>query len=129
MSNLLAATKSLIHVIWNQPEEFDENGISEYVETIRANADETDPIQSPDLISFIYVFAFVFFGLVPENVTEMRKGEIHAVMGELAAVVPGPNATPWLDFHGKCTQQAYFAFHWAQLEDQNLTPKLRALIY
>ena len=55
MSNLLAATKSLIHVIWNQPEEFDENGISEYVETIRANADETDPIQSPDLfLSFMF---------------------------------------------------------------------------
>ena len=132
MSNLLTATKSLIRIIWKKVEdsdESDESGISECVAAIQANADKADPLHSLDLLSFIYVFAFVFFGLVPKDIVERRKGEIHAVMGELAAIVPGPDGTEWSNSYGKCAEQTYSAFHWAHLEDRNLIPKLSALIY
>ena len=128
--NLLTATNSLVHSIWNQPQdELDDGKIGECVEAIRANADESDPVRSPDPIAFIYVFARVLWGLVPRNVVWRRKDEIYKVMGKLAGIFGEEDGSSWSDSHKECTNQARGQLGYIQLEDPKLIPKLTSLAH
>ena len=94
---------------------------------IRANADSSDPVCSPDPIAFIYVFAEVLIGLVPEDVVRGRKGEIYEVMGELAGIVKEEDASSWLHSHQRCLVYARSHFDVLDLTDTQLIPKLTKL--
>ena len=127
--NILTATKSLIHSIWNQPQdESDDRKIGECVEAIRANADESDPVRSPDPIAFIYVFARVLIGLVPLDVVRRRKDEIYEVMGELAGIVMEEDTSSWPCSRKECLEYACTHFLVTDLEDTKLIHELTKLV-
>ena len=94
------------------------------MEAIRANADKSDPVRSRDPIAFIYVFAEVLRGLVPEDVVRRHENEIYEVMGELAGTVVEEDASSWIDSRKKCLESAYAL----ALMDPNLDPKLKTLV-
>ena len=130
LSNLLTATKFLIQSIWNQPQyELDDRKIGQCVEAIRANADESDPVFSPDPIAFIYVFARVLWGLVPEDVVRRRKDEIYEVMGELAGIVVEEDDSSWLYSRKECVEWASRHFWRVDLEYHDLVPKLVEIVH
>ena len=88
LSNLLIAVRSLIHSIWDELRDGSNNGkIVQCVEAIRHDADNSDPVCSPDPIAFISVFAEVLHGLVSWDVARRHEGEIYKVMDGLARVV------------------------------------------
>ena len=95
---------------------------------IRANADESDPVRSRDPIAFIYVFAYVLWGLVPEDVVQRRKDEIYEVMGELAGIVEEEDASPWSNSRKRCIIDACESFEVLALVDSKLRPKLTQLV-
>ena len=105
----------------------DDSNIGKCVEAIRANADESDPVRSPDSTAFIYVFAVVLIGLVPADVVLRRKDEIDEVMGELAGIVEEVDGLSWTTSYRRCVEQICFHFWFLSLEDTNLRPKLRRL--
>ena len=123
--NLLTATKSLIHSIWNPPlDESDSTYIRECVKLIRANADESDPVCSPDPIAFIYVFAIVLIALVPLDAVRRCEDEIYEVMGEMAGIAVEEDASSWTGSRKECLKSAYYS----ALMDPNLEPKLKRLV-
>ena len=125
LSNILTATKSLIHSIWNQPQaESDDRKIGECVKAIRDNADSSDPVRSRDPIAFIYVFAIVLQRLVPWDVVLRHEDEIYEVMGELAGIVVEEDALSWTYSRTSCLIDAYSL----ALVDPNLKPKLERLV-
>ena len=129
LSNLLTATKSLIRSIWNQPQdESDDRKIRECVKAIRADADESDPVRSPDPIAFIYVFARVLWGLVPEDVVQRRKDEIYEVMSELAGIVGEEDGSSWTYSRKECLEYACLRFRLTALADTKLIPELTKLV-
>ena len=109
--------------------ESDDRKIGECVEAIRANADSSDPVRSPDPIAFVYVFAYVLYVLVPLNVVERRKDEIYEVMGELAGIVVEEDASSWTDSRKRCLKSACLHFNWSALADAELIPMLITLIH
>ena len=128
--NLLKATRSLIRSIWDQSRDSSDNGeieIDEHVKAIRANADGSDPVHSPDPIAFIYVFATVLQDLVPLNVVEKRKDDIYRVMDKLAEIITELDGSPWPYSRRKCVEHTYVALRNMSLMDENLGPKLRHL--
>ena len=115
--------------MWDQPrDESDERLIGELVEAIRDNADLSDPVRSRDPIAFIYVFAIVLVGLVPEDVVRRRKGEIYEVMGELAGIAVEEDTSSWPDSRKECLEFACFHFHRTDLADAKLRPMLTRLV-
>ena len=129
--NLLIATKSLIHSIWDQPQaESDDSKIGECVEAIQANADSSDPVRSPDPIAFIYVFAIVLDWLVPEDVVWRHKDEIYEVMGELSEIViREDDVSSWRYSREECVERASRHFWKLNLRYCDLIPKLMKLIH
>ena len=128
LSNLLTATKSLIHSIWNQPQdESDDIKISECVEAIQANAHKSDPVRSPDPISFINVFAIVLINLVPRDIVRRRKDEIHDVMGELAEIIVKFDGSSWSQSRSECVRSTYRFIQILDLQHGHLGSKLRAV--
>ena len=123
--NLLTATKSLIRSIWDQTQdESDDGKIREYINAIRASADESDPVRSPDPIAFISVFAEVLTGLVPWDVVRRRKDEIYEATDELAGIIGEEDASSWPYSRKECLK---FAYNFS-LVDPNLRPKLIKLL-
>lgn len=117
-----------MHLIWDQPQdESYDNGIRECVETIRTNADESDPVRSPDLISFIYAFAYVLWGLVPGEVVQTHRDQIFEVMGDLAGFLIEPSGEDCLETREACVHTTRLYFYTIDLRDQNLLPRLAAL--
>ena len=89
----------------------------------------SDPVRSPDPISFIYVFARVLRGLVPGDVVWRRKDEIYEVMGELAGIVVEEDGSSWPYSRKKCVEQTCsWHFYTLALVDTNLRPKLTKLV-
>ena len=130
LSNLLTATKSLIHSIWNQPQDgLDDRKTRECVEAIQDNADSSDPVRSPDPIAFVYVFALVLWGLVPEDVARRHKEVIYEVMGELAGIVEEEDGSSWKHSRKKCVGNMCLFFHYSDLADTKLRPKLTQLVH
>ena len=56
---------------------------------IRAKANKSDPVRSPDPIAFISVFAAVLHDLVPSDVSQRFLDEIYKVMCELVEIAKG----------------------------------------
>ena len=126
--NLLTATQSLIHSIWNPPQdESDDRKIGECVKAIRANADESDPVRSPDPIAFIYALGSVLIDLVPGDVVRRRKDEIYEVMGELAGIVGEEDRSSWKHSRRECVEYMCLSFHYTDLADTKLIPQLTKL--
>ena len=131
MSNLLTATRLLIHSIWDQPQhESDDRTIGEYVKAIRTNADKSDPVRSPDPIAFINVFARVLRCLVPLGVVLSRKDEIYEVMGELSGIIEEEDGSwpSWPYSRKRCVEYTYAHFQRMALDDLNLGAKLKMLV-
>ena len=128
LSNLLIATKSLIHCIWNQPQdESDDRNIEDCVKAIRANANESDPVCSPDPIAFIYVFAIVLHLQVPLDVVQRNKDKIYDAMGELADIIKEEDGSSWTNSRKGCVLLACFWLQLQDLKDPKLRPKLNKL--
>ena len=128
LSNLLIAVQSLIHSIWHEPrDESDDENIASCVGAIRRDADNSDPVCSPDTIAFISVFAEVLHGLVPWDVARRHEGEIYKVMDGLARVVVVSQISDW----PKCRKLRVgwtLGLFWSMgLKDQKLLPKLAVL--
>ena len=98
------------------------------MEAIRANADVSDPVRSPDPIAFIHVFAYVLRALVPSDVVRRHENEIYEVMGELAGIVGEEDASSWLRSRKQCLQYACIHFENVSLADTRLRPKLTKLV-
>ena len=96
---------------------------------IRVNADSSDPVRSRDPIAFIYVFAEVLIGLVPEDVVRRRKDEIYEVMGELAGIVGEEDVSSWPYSRKKCLIHAHTYFELSFLVDTKLMPELTKLLF
>ena len=94
---------------------------------IRANADESDPVRSPDPIAFIYVFSIVLDCLVPEDVVRRRKDEIYEVMDELAGIVVKFDGSSWSQSCSECVWWTYRFIQMLGLQHRHLGSKLRAL--
>ena len=97
---------------------------------IRTNADQSDPVRSPDPISFIYVFTYVLCSLIPRFVTDKRKDDIHDVMGELAGIVTELDGSLWSESRKRCVKSTNFildGYYDGCLDDQLLCPKLHVL--
>ena len=109
-------------------DELNDRKIRECVEAIRANADSSDPVSSPDPIAFVYVFAVVLAGLVPRDVVRRRKDEIYEVMDELAGIVVEEDASSWTDSRKKCVEWTCRHFYSLDLVDTKLKPKLTNLV-
>ena len=96
---------------------------------IRANADSSDPVRSPDPIAFISVIAEVLIGPVHEDVVQRRKHEIYEVMGELAGIVVEEDGSSWTGSHKWCLESACLNLYFLSLVDTKLRPKLEELVY
>ena len=94
---------------------------------IRANADSSDPVRSPDPIAFIHVFAIVLHNLVPEGVVRRRKDEIYEVMGELAGIIVNFDGSSWSQSRSRCVWSTYCFIQILDLQHGHLASKLRAL--
>ena len=105
----------------------DDRKIGECVEAIRANADSSDPVRSPDPIAFIYVFAEVLIGLVPRDVVRRREDEIYEVMDELAGIVVKFDGSSWSQSRSLCVWLMYRFIQTLDLQHGHLGSKLRAL--
>ena len=101
--------------------------IGECVKAIRDNADESDPVCSPDPIAFISVFAILLIGVVPRNVVRRRKDEIYEVMGELAGVIVHFDGSSWSQSRSECVRSTYRFIQILDLQHGHLGSKLRAL--
>ena len=99
------------------------------MEAIRSNADESDPVRSPDPIAFIYVFAAVLSYLVPLDVAGRRQDEIYKVMNELAGIVGAEDGSSWQYSRKKCVEWTCRHFVLQDLKDQRLRPTLTRLIH
>ena len=98
------------------------------MEAIRANADSSDPVRSPDPIAFISVFVMVLYGLVPEAVVQRRKDEIYEVMGELAGIVGEADGSSWSFSRKRCVEFTCIDFDDSVLADSKLTPTLTKVV-
>ena len=92
---------------------------------IRANADSSDPVRSPDPIAFIYVFATVLDDLVPRDVVRRRKDDIYKVMGELAGIIKEEDRSSWSTSRKECVEWASRHLSWIGLGYHDLVNKLR----
>ena len=97
------------------------------MEAIRANADESDPVRSPDPIAFVYVFAIVLNCIVPRDVVRRREVEIYEVMGELAGIIVNFDGSSWSQSRSKCVWLTYCFIQILDLQHGHLGSKLRAL--
>ena len=90
------AAKSLVCSIWDhlQDESYDRK-IAEYVEAIRANADEADPLHLPDPLAFISIFTEVLFWLVPKDIVPGHEDEICGVMDGLVDMIVALDDSSW----------------------------------
>lgn len=126
------ATKTLVHSLWNSGRQQPESGIEEIgecVTAIRNKFEHSDPAVTPDPIAFIYVFAFVLERLTPEAMIRKHRESICEVMGEFAGICIDLDAPSWSYSHKECAEWTSIYLCWCDLEDeQNLCPKLRALI-
>lgn len=105
MLNLLTATKSLIHFVWEQPQDRScDSKIRECVEVIRHNAAESDAIRSLDPIAFISVFVTVLYGVVPRDVVGRHKDKIYDVMGKLADIIMSVDEQVWTISCRRCAR-------------------------
>ena len=95
---------------------------------IRANADSSDPVRSPDPIAFISVFAIVLRRLVPLGVVRRREDEIYEVMGELAEIVWEEDGSSWTSSRKQCVEWTCRHFYISALVDTKLRPKLTNLV-
>ena len=95
---------------------------------IRANADESDPVHSPDPIAFIYVFATVLDDLVPFDVVRRRKDDIYEVMGELAGIFKEEDGSSWTHSRKECVEWTCRHFFGLSLVDKKLRPRLTKLV-
>ena len=102
--------------------------IGQCVEAIRANADESDPVRSPDPIAFIYVFALVLWGLMPWDVVRRREDEIYEMMGELAGIFKEEDGSFWTHSHKECVEWTCRHFFGLSLVDKKLRPRLTNLV-
>ena len=92
MSNLITAAKLLARSFWDHSRDIPvDRKIDKCIETIRNNADDSDPVSSPDPIIYLYVFAEMLHGLLPSDVVEKAKGDIYGVMAELAEIIQIPH--------------------------------------
>ena len=94
---------------------------------IRANAQSSDPVHSPDAIAFVYVFSIVLDHLVHKDVVKRCQDEIYVVMGELAGIVREENGSSWPNSRKECIEYACIHFREAGLEDPMLRPQLKEL--
>ena len=88
----------------------DEWKIGECVEAIRANADSSDPVRSPDPIVFISVFAEVLYRPVPKDVVQKFPDEIYEVVCELAKIAKGTDGQLSTKYHKRCVENIDPAF-------------------
>ena len=95
---------------------------------IRANADSSDPVCSPDPIAFIYVFAEVLRGLVPWDVVRRHEDEIYEVMCELAGIFKEEDGSSWTYSRKECLEYACLRFRLTALADTKLIPELTKLV-
>ena len=84
--------------------------IREFVRVIRANADESDPVRSPDPIAFISVFAAVLYGLVPKGVAQRFEDEIYKVVCELTEITKGADWQSLTESHKRCVESIDLSF-------------------
>ena len=103
--------------------------IGECVKAIRANADELDPVRSPDIIAFVYVFAIVLNWLVPKDAVRKRKDEIYTVLGELAGIIVEEGGPSWPYSRTECVERASTHLWAVDLEYRDLVPKLIKLVH
>lgn len=128
MLNIIAATQSLINLIWKQPQnERAENKISEYVREIRIGADRSDPVLAPDPIAFTSVLAEALHCLVPKTVVIEHKDDIDMVMNELAEIITETNGSSWPKSRKDCLEGICIDLHDMNLVDSHIMPKLMAL--
>ena len=77
---------------------------------IRNNADESDPVRSPDPIAFISVFSTVLFGLVPKEVVQRFEDGIYEVVCELVKIVLGADGQLSTWSRKRCVEEIDPAF-------------------
>ena len=95
---------------------------------IQANADESDPVRSPEPIAFISVFAAVLYGLVPKDVVQRCEDEICEVMGELAGIFKEEDGSSWTYSRKECVEWTCCRFFGLSLVDKKLRPRLTNLV-
>ena len=99
------------------------------MEAIRSNADESDPVRSPDPIAFIYVFATVLSFLAPLDVAGRRQDEIYKVMDELAGIVGAEDGSSWPYPRRRCVQTTHSVLHAIGFAEKHLISKLEMLMH
>ena len=77
---------------------------------IRTNADESDPVRSPDPIAFISVFAAVLYGLVPKDVAQRFEDEICKVVCEFTKITKGADWQSLTGSHKRCVESISLSF-------------------
>ena len=128
LSNLLIAVQSLTHSIWHEPrDESDDENIAECVGAIRRDADNSDPVCSPDPIAFMSVFAEILHGIVPRDVARRHEGELYKVMDGLARVVTVAHVSDWPKSRKLRVGWTLGLFWSMGLKDQKLLPRLAVL--
>ena len=98
------------------------------MEAIWANADESDPVHSPDPIAFIYIFGIVLERLVPWDVVRRHADEIYEVMGELVGIIEEEDGSSWLHSRKICLTLTCLHFYRSALADTKLKPTLTMLV-
>ena len=85
-----AAARCVICCLWKDASiQTNDSETSAYIDGIRDDLDESDPIATPDIVAFIDVLATILHTLVPHSVRERHKADVLEVMDDLAVVLSG----------------------------------------
>ncbi|KAK7688638.1 hypothetical protein QCA50_008176 [Cerrena zonata] len=128
-NNLVAATRTLIHSLWNHPQpDSDIEKIVDCVTEIQRNTKGSDFEIPLDPVVLTYVFAIVLEGLTPEAVIRKHSRGIFKVMRELAELLTRVDGSAWTYSRRECVEWACVYLQRSKLSDEYLRPRLSDLI-
>lgn len=126
--NLIAATRTLIHTLWNKPQPgSDIQRVLDCITQIQRDAGGSDSAIPLDPIALMDVFALVLWRLIPEAVSEKHQDGIYEVIGELADIISDQDESFWTYSYETCVEASCFYFRRQHLADRKLRPKLKAI--
>lgn len=123
ISNLIAATRTLIHSLWKKPQPgSDIQKVVDCITQIQRDAGGSDSDIPLDPIALINVFARILYRLIPEAVVGRHQDGIYEVMGELADIISDQDESFWTYSYKQSVE-----FSCRNLADGKLRPKLKAI--
>ncbi|KAK7684418.1 hypothetical protein QCA50_012365 [Cerrena zonata] len=128
VSNLIAATRTLIHTLWKKPQPgSDIQNVVDCITQIQNDDGGSDSGIPLDPIALIDIFAKVIWDLIFGALAKKHQDGIYEVMGELADIMSCQNQSFWTQSYKKSVRHSRIFFRLRHLADRKLIPKLKAV--